>query len=284
MIANSIRYIHCPLCSSERISQAGNISYSQPVHFSTNEIELEFVPELWKCSKCKSSFVQNIVPENTAIALYSKGDSSGRWSGEPFIRQKPSNQIRCLEQYFLPGKSVLDIGCNTGELLDYAKSVGCETAGIEYSQTSRYVLVSKNHLAFSTITEIKEKFDVITAFDLVEHLYDLPAFFKSCREVLNKDGVLIVLTGNAGSLSARLSKSGWWYLKYPEHIAFPSQKYLSEYTGFAVVQWIPTYASKGYQQSWLQVLRGVVGSMRRGRYSGLPSIGPDHVLVVLKSI
>jgi 2-polyprenyl-3-methyl-5-hydroxy-6-metoxy-1,4-benzoquinol methylase len=281
-IINNIRNDCCLLCHSRNVFKVGNIPYDEPVHFSTNEIELEFIPELWKCSKCNSSFVQNRVPESMAIALYSQGASAERWSREPFQLQKPVNQIECLQQYFSEGSKVLDIGCNTGELLDYAKLLGCETAGVEYSENSREILVGKSHSAFSSMSEVRQKFDVITAFDLVEHLYDMLTFFLNCRNMLNKDGVLIVLTGNIGSLSARLCKSKWWYLRYPEHIAFPSRQYFARYSGFLVKEWVQTYASKGYQCGWPLILRGLARGVVKSRYNGLPSIGPDHVLAVLK--
>ncbi len=284
MIANDFRNKFCPLCHSESIHKVGDISYDQLIHFSTTEIELKFIPELWNCSECDSSFVQNVVPESMAVTLYSQGASAKRWSREPFQPQKPANQIECLQRHFLKGKMVLDIGCNTGELLDYAKSLGCETAGVEYSQSSREILENKSYVAYSSMSSVgRRNFDVITAFDLVEHLYDMPTFFLNCRKMLNKDGVLIVLTGNIGSLSARLCKSKWWYLRYPEHIAFPSRQYFVRYSGFLVKEWIRTYASNDYQYSWPQILRGLASGVVRRRYNGLPSIGPDHVLAVLKN-
>lgn len=282
MTANSDNFKSCPLCNSERIHKLGDIVYHQPTYFSTSIITLEIIPELWMCHQCNSSFVQNRVPENIAIGLYSQGKSGDRWSREPFEHQKSANQLECLERYFLKGKKILDIGCNTGELLDYAKSLSCETSGVEYSKKSREILRDKGHVPFSSISEVNQKFDVITAFDLVEHLYDLPAFFSSCKNLLNQDGVLIALTGNIKSMNARFCKTKWWYIRYPEHIVFPSKKYIIQHSGFLIEEWIRTYASNGYRHTSLQVIKGLILSLLRRNYDGLPSVGPDHILMVLK--
>jgi len=283
MINNNVRYECCPLCHSENVFMVGNVAYDQPIYFSTHEIELKFIPELWKCSRCYSFFVQNVVPEGLAVNLYSQGKSQERWSTKLFQDQKPINQLHYLKRFLLEGRKVLDIGCNTGALLDYAKSLGCETAGVEFSQNSRQILEGKGHIAFSSMSDVQQRFDVITAFDLVEHIYDMPAFFINCKNMLKKGGILIVVTGNIESLSAKLCKQRWWYFRFPEHIAFPSKTYFIHYSGFLVEEWIRTYASIDFQFSWSQALKWLTGSVVRGSYNGLPSIGPDHVLAVMQN-
>lgn len=282
MITNEFRHACCPLCRTERIRKIGDIHYGQPVLFSTKEIILRSIPELWSCQHCESSFIQNVVPERLAVELYSHGVSAERWSREPFLEQKPARQIKCLRRYFGEGKRVLDIGCNTGELLDFAADLGCRTAGLEYSEESRKILEEKGHAAYASMAKVNEEFDVITAFDLVEHLYDVPAFLRACADRLKDGGFLLILTGDIGSLSALFSKTRWWYLGYPEHIVFPSKKYYSRYSGYRMQRFFHTYASKAYQESWLKVLRRTASGMLRGSYNGLPSIGPDHILAVLE--
>ena len=283
-VSNNLRHDGCPMCNTRNIVKVGNISYIQPIHFSTNEIELGYIPEYWKCVECESYFVQNIIPESIAFDLYSQGESNGRWSNEPIISRKPENQIRCLANYFIPERKVLDVGSNTGELLDYAKSRGCITTGVEYSKSSRKVLKSKGHMAFAALSIVEQKFDVITAFDLVEHLYNVSGFIQKCKNILVEGGVLIILTGNPASISAKLSKSGWWYIKYPEHIVFPSKKFYSSCPGFKIQKWIWTYASVGYRHPVWYSIRCARSGLLNGTFSGLPSIGPDHVLAVMKSV
>lgn len=283
-IHNDLTREVCPFCLSADIRSVGQIKYNIPILFSTKDIQIGRIPELWKCTICESRFVQNVISENQAIALYSEGASADRWSQMPFEVDKPKSQIKCLTKYFKRNTKVLDIGCNSGLLLDFAKSLGCDTAGVEYSEKSRKLLENKGHKAFKSINDTKEKYDVITAFDLIEHIYQPNIFMEQCKNRLRDNGFFILLTGNISSASSNLCGSDWWYIKYPEHIVFPSRKYLSNSSGFQVVEWIKTYASKGYKVPISQLVKVILrGLILRKNYSGLPSIGTDHILVVLKN-
>jgi len=279
---NLHRHHNCPLCASSDISFIGKIKYVRPVIFSTNEVELNLTPELWGCRNCASWFSQNIFSSEQARDLYRTGDAGERWSREPFELQKHRNILDTLESVSGNGVKLLDVGCNTGELLDFAKERGCLSSGVEFSSASRKVLCEKGHQAYASMDDVSDQFDVITAFDLVEHLYEVPRFFNVCKLLLNNNGKLIILTGDISSLSARLCKENWWYLKYPEHIVFPSRKYYEKFSGFHLEKWIRTYASLPYKQSLISVVRGVVSGMLRRSYIGLPSLGADHALIVLR--
>lgn len=272
----------CPLCGYLDVCRVGEVSYVQPILFSTNEVELGLAPELWKCQNCSSWFSQNIFPENQARELYGKGNAGERWSRGPFDSQKPRAILDMLGHISGSRVRLLDVGCNTGELLDFAKTKGCETSGVEFSLESRKVLRDKGHHDYDSLDKVDNEFDVITAFDLVEHLYDVSGFLNSCRRLLADNGVMVILTGDISSVSARVCKEKWWYLKYPEHIVFPSRKYYEEFSGLHLEKWIRTYASLPYKQSLLSVVRGVIIGKLRKNYIGLPSLGPDHALIVLR--
>lgn len=278
---NTYRHDSCPLCRAKGADCKAVIAYHTPVLFSNHEVVIEVPPELWVCRHCGSWFVQNIFPEELAKRYYAEGASGERWSNVAVEVSKTPDVIKELGTLFQKETRILDIGCNTGALLDFAKDRGCQTSGVEFSCDSRLVLSQKGHTTYSSLNEVTGRFDIITAFDLVEHLYRIADFFDVCRSLLTPSGRFVILTGNINSMSARLTQSKWWYLRYPEHIVFPSKKVIDTYPGFKMSRWMPTYASAGYKHSLIDMCQGVMISFLMGNYEGLPSLGPDHVLAVL---
>lgn len=284
LINNNFRWANCPLCSSKEIKNIGNIEYRKPILFSSHILDLINIPILALCESCNSWFTQNIIPEAEAMSLYMLGDSSSKWPRmESFEKTKHKVIVDHLDLYFNAGKKVLDIGSNTGDLLDYAKSNGAETYAVEPSAASQKLLSKKNHFVFSSFNEVKEKFDVVTAFDLIEHLHDVNSFLLSIYDILNENGILVILTGNNKSLSAKLSKNRWWYLKEPAHIVFPSLSFYKSITFFDVASIKKTYASIGYERPlYVSILKFLGKTLLKDGYDGLSSLGPDHILITLK--
>jgi 2-polyprenyl-3-methyl-5-hydroxy-6-metoxy-1,4-benzoquinol methylase len=283
-IDNSEKLVACPLCKGENTTKrVGQINYNEPIYFSTNIISIIKVPELYKCGRCKCCFTQYAIPQPIAKLLYTNGDGTKRWSYKNFCADKTSEVVNYMDNLFIPDLKVVDIGANTGELLDFAKERGCLTYGVEYSQTSMNILKDKGHKVLNSLEESNSLFDVICAFDLVEHLYDVPTFFNACFSRLNSNGVIVILTGNIKSFSSSFSGSKWWYVSYPEHVVFLSEKYISGFTPFAIKHSIKTYASNYHKNASLNRKNFVTFSkdLLHNKYNGVPSLTPDHLLLIL---
>lgn len=283
---NSFDWQCCPLCGANEVHKIGPIDYRRPIFFSTQEIKLCRTPLLYECSACESWFTQHIIPQDEALSLYESGASSEKWPDTPPLHLgKSRNIIERLGQYIIPGSRVLDVGANTGELLDHARRLGAETFAVEPSKASQQVLKRKGHQVFAALGDVIGDFDIITAFDLVEHLYDLPSFLVQMNRMLVAGGVLIILTGDRHSRSAKLSSNNWWYLKAPEHIVFPSQKYLSNVPGFKLAMVDATYASRGYERTaFVQALQFIRKKLFCGGFDGSPPLGPDHMLATMQKV
>lgn len=283
LIDNNLWHNVCPLCSSSNIYSTGKIPYPENVLYSSTLIKLKNTAELWRCRECRSGFVQNAVTKDDSEALYKESDSSKRWVSKAlFENSKTEDVVSIMKKLFSENKTILDIGCNTGELLDYSKESGCLTYGIEYSSTSTAVCLKKGHKIIHDINQTGFSFDVITAFDIIEHLTDVNGFFSKCYDALSPFGKLVLLTGNIDSLPARLAGSQWWYSACPEHIILPSRFYLSSLTQWNLILFHSCYNGKSWKFPFIKVAQSSMTAFLTGQYSGYPSFSPDHMLVILQ--
>lgn len=275
----------CPFCGSARVDVSGPIQYSSPTSFASHTVSLSKIPELWRCMHCLSGYVENAIPPRKALALYETGDSASRWEARSFETDKTKQLVNFVSGLIKPGSAVLDFGCNDGVLLDFLKKQACRTFGVEASAAARSLAEAKGHVVKQTLDELTEQplFDIVFAMDVVEHLYDVPAFLEQIANRLAVEGMLVFLTGNINSPTARMAKNNWWYIRYPEHVRFPSMQWLHRHSGFSVVKMARVHASQGYVYplSWAAI-KSAWGRWRQHEYNGYPVLLPDHYAVALK--
>jgi SAM-dependent methyltransferase len=73
---------------------------------------------------------------------------------------------------------------------------------------------------FGDLPAVKLKFDVITAFDVIEHVEEPVRFLGILADKLKPGGDIIISTGNTSAKAWRFLGSRYWYCWYPEHIVF----------------------------------------------------------------
>lgn len=282
LLENSLWHTKCPLCFCDDLKFVGKISYASELFFSTSKIKLTKIPELWSCRRCESSFTQNSIQKDDAERLYSIGNSAYRWKEFKVEERIPSTIINELKHYF-NGNSVLDIGAGSGSLLDYAKELLCQTYAIEISEDSRKQLIRKGHVVIESMSDANENsFDVITAFDLIEHLYDVPTFMDNVYSKLKNSGYLIIHTGNIRSLSSLFAGGKWWYVSYPEHIMFPAKKYFLSISNFQVITCKKVFANTVHEKTFFNRFKTIMSNLVISEYRGLPSLFGDHNLIILR--
>ena len=109
---------------------------------------------------------------------------------------------------------MLDFGCGTGWFLEEAKK-HYKVSGVEYSDSIRKWLKTKlNISSFKDMTKIRDKYDIITAFDVIEHVSSPLIFLKNLKKNLKKDGIILIYTPNIDSL-------GFSYLKEKNNLLCP---------------------------------------------------------------
>ena len=74
---------------------------------------------------------------------------------------------------------LLDIGCGTGDFINYMKRKGWSVTGVETDQMARELAEKKPDMeVYSSVSDEKlwGKYDVITMWHVLEHVYDLNTF------------------------------------------------------------------------------------------------------------
>ena len=106
----------------------------------------------------------------------------------------------------LDGIALLDIGCGGGLIAEPMARLGASVTGIDVVE--RNVEVARLHAAQSrlgidyryqpaeAVAARGERFDVVLALEVVEHVVDLPAFLATCATLLKPGGALFAATLN----------------------------------------------------------------------------------------
>lgn len=126
-------------------------------------------------------------------------------------------------------RSMLDIGCAAGHIVEAFQSKGWQAAGIDIAK--EMVDSGKKrglHLIHGDFLkhDFKDKrFDLLTFWATLEHLNDPLAFLRKAARLLKPEGHLYLSTCHTG-LFARLYGAKWRYLNVPEHIFYFHRKNL----------------------------------------------------------
>lgn len=128
------------------------------------------------------------------------------------------------------GSRWLDIGCGLGNVLDWAKArFGALTFGTDVSDFARKTVQSRGHAIIGTTSNdllsqerFRNYFDVVTSYEVMEHLYEPAEFFRSVAFVLAPGGKFHFTTGLPPRSDIELLR--WSYVRPEVHIIFYSRK------------------------------------------------------------
>jgi len=109
------------------------------------------------------------------------------------------------------GLRLLDIGCGGGLLSEPMARLGAEVTGVDAA--ARNIPVARLHAEQSglaidyrqgtaeALAAGGERFDVVLAMEVIEHVSDPPAFMAACRALLKPGGLMICSTLNRNAKS-----------------------------------------------------------------------------------
>lgn len=221
METNQLEYVKCNYCGSDSYSVVYKAKYDkekvpdlkEKFRSSGNET---LVDQVVKCNNCGLMYVSPRLKSNLIVEGYSEG------SDENFVSQAKGRELtftksmKLIEKYAKKGK-ILDVGTAGGSFLHVAKKRGWEVYGIEPNNwlcdwsKKHYGLDIKPGTLFDHKFE-NDYFDVVTLWDVLEHVPDPKSLLLEVNRILKKDGILVVNYPDIGSLISKLMGKKWVFL------------------------------------------------------------------------
>jgi SAM-dependent methyltransferase len=239
-------FIACPLCGETR---------QQPL-FHPRDRRAGWEYEVVRCPRCGFLYRNpNIRPERLGD-LYATGYSGFLTGSYAKHRQR---RYRVTMDAVAPifedgtGRRLLDFGCGAGLFLELAERLGFESYGVDLSPDS--LAQARNRLSRAKVfhgppTDVPEiaagGFDVVTLWSVLAHLPRPVEDFTMLRGLLNPEGLLMLLTVNAGSLHLAGMGSRWQGFTR-NHLMFYSRATLPRLlslAGFGAVGFAPFYGDE----------------------------------------
>ncbi len=197
------------------------------------------------CGSCALIF-QHPLPTSRSMSTWADAEyASGAY--HDYVAARPM-KIRHFEQRLddigdvVRSGRLLDVGCSCGYFMEVAAARGFDVHGVEFSSSAIAAAAPgiRPRIFEGRLEDMPAKglFDVVSAFDLIEHVHDPRAFLRRCAGLLKPGGVLLVSTPDTGHFLRFLMGSRWPMLQPMQHLSLFSRKALAgalRAEGFEVV-------------------------------------------------
>ena len=185
---------------------------------------------LARCVECGFVFAQRRPTDDELESYYNRYGSG--WHDSPLTRQRYRELLDGMEPY-RQNNRILDVGCGAGFFLEEARARGWQVHGSEFGahaleiNREKGIDVVAGPLAPDSFDA--SSFDVITAFEVFEHLREPATEASIIAAFLREDGLLYCTTPNFDSATRRLLGDRWRVVCYPEHLCYFTSETLTSW-------------------------------------------------------
>ena len=117
---------------------------------------------------------------------------------------------------------LLDLGCACGFMIEAALEAGYDARGVEFSEEAIRLAGPevRHRISVGDIDKLERgEFDIITAFDVLEHTQDPLAALRQWSGLLRPGGLLAITSPDTDSIFRKLMGSRWPMLQPFQHTA-----------------------------------------------------------------
>lgn len=132
-------------------------------------------------------------------------------------------RLRAVRLMGIKRGTILDLGCGRGLFLRVMERFGYSAFGTELDESS--ARAARAHcgaqVRVGSLVDCSfdaGQFDVITAWQVFEHLHDPDVVLRECHRILRPEGALVMSVPNIESWQACWAGAGWFHLDLPRHL------------------------------------------------------------------
>ena len=216
------------------------------------ECHLEFVNPLPTIETMQENYQREMTGNETGTGIHSNYILERQKRFKSFSKLHNS-RLSLIERLYPKKGNLLDIGCGAGFFLNSAKERGWNCYGMEI--LFEYVKFAQENFALEnihlesldeSITFEPNTFDVITLWDLIEHLRNPIESLKNIYQIMKPGGLLVMWTPNVKN--SIFLKEKWIGYRILQHFYFFSEESLTnllEKVGFKIISVNTNKAKKG---------------------------------------
>ena len=186
-----------------------------------------------ECKSCGFKFTNPRPKEKNSHKYYQSGNYISHTSSKKGLFNTAYHVIRNYQfkkKYSIINelvhkndKGILDIGSGTGEFINYFKKKGWVTNGIETDKKAREFSIKNYNCevdkSIEDTLEKNKKFDVITLWHVLEHVYNINDYLLKIKKLLKDDGHIILGLPNCKSYDAKHYREFWYAYDLPIHVS-----------------------------------------------------------------
>src|SRR5215467_4091579 len=204
----------CPVCGQSQV----DFLFSAPDRFHLRTVAYD----LLRCQSCTLVWQKNPPAISEIAEHYGHDYHRSITAAADSSKHRWSLQNETIARYQAGGR-LLDLGCSAGAFLSTMRGDAWSLFGIEISpeEASHARERAGAEVFVGDIFDAPfepASFDVITSFDVLEHLYQPKRVIRQVYSWLKPGGIYYVAVPNVESWESHLFKSYWYGLEMPRHL------------------------------------------------------------------
>jgi 2-polyprenyl-3-methyl-5-hydroxy-6-metoxy-1,4-benzoquinol methylase len=166
------------------------------------------------CNNCSLHFIPPYYRKKIQYTQYKNADvTAAVRAGNNWIKiQRHKLRFKFIQKFIKSGK-LFDLGAGWGHFMLAGKELGYDVYGVEISEQPYLYCVNDlklpvDHIDFFEMDEAK-KFDIITMWDVLEHIDKADEFLAKCAKLTKPNGYLFLQVPQIDSYFAKRHKDNW---------------------------------------------------------------------------